>query len=181
MMTFIWIVRCVLLFLLLPIIIPFRAFLRTFQVSVMAFFLLLLALALDALAIVLALILGVFGKLLDALIVFGIVLLVWKWPRGIRAQFHEKLRLAYRAAQNAACEQVRHSEGIDLAFCIAIVAIALVLSLSSGLLHFLVTVVVILSVVGIIWKWPHSKHLPFLQKLRFAAQLLWRELRNRFR
>ena len=180
-MTFIWIVRSVLLFLLLPVIVPFRAFVRTFHVSVMSLFLLLLALAIDALAIVLALILGVFGKLFDALIVFGIVLLLWKWPRGIRAQFHEKLRLAYRAAQNAACEQFRCSAGIDLAFCIAIVAIAIVLSLSSGLLYFLATVLVILSVVGIIWKWPHSKHLPFQQKLRFAAQLLWRELRNRFR
>jgi len=180
-MTFIWIVRSVLLFLVLPLIIPFRAFHQTFRVSAMSFFLLLLALALDALAIVLALILGVLGKLFDVLIVFGIVLLLWKWPRGIRAQFREKLRLAYRGAQNAACEQFRCSTGIDLAFCIAIVAIAIVLSLSSGLFHFLVTVLVILSAVGIIWKWPHSKHLPFLQKLRFAARSLWRELRNRFR
>ncbi|MFC2108652.1 hypothetical protein ACFLS5_04235 [Candidatus Bipolaricaulota bacterium] len=180
-MTFIWIVRSVLLFLLLPIIIPFRAFLRTFHVSAMSFALLLLAFALGALAIVLATILGVLGKLFDALIVLGIVLLLWKWPRGIRAQFHEKLRLAYRAAQNAACEQFRCSTGIDLAFCIAILAIAIVLSLSSGLLHFLVTVLVVLSVIGVIWKWPHSKYLPFLQKLRFAARALWRELRNRFR
>gem|GEM_PF-5116149 len=127
----------------------------------------------------LATILGVLGELFDALIVLGIAILLWKWPREIRAQFHEKLRPTYGAAQDAACEQFRCSTGTDLAFCVAILAIAIVLSLSSGLLHFLVTVLVILSVVGVIWKWLHFKYLPFIQKLRFIARALWREPRNR--
>jgi len=65
----------------------------------------------------------------------------------------------------------RPAERINLTFCIAIVAIAVVLTLLSGLLHFLLTVVVVLTVLVVIWKWPHSKYLPFLQKLRFAGRI----------
>jgi hypothetical protein len=179
-MTFIWIVRGVLLLLLLPIIVPIRAFVRSFRVTPMSLVLFVLALALDALAIVLSVILGVLGAFLDALIAIGIVILLWKWPRGVRAQLLSKLRLAYRSAQNAACEQFRCSSPIDLAFCLAVLALALVLSLSSGLLQFALTVLVVLVVVGVVWRWPQSSHMPFMQKLRLALRDLWRQLRRRF-
>jgi len=180
-MTFLWIVRAVLLLLLLPIVIPFRALGRTFRLSAIPVVLLALSLALDALAIVVALILGVLGPFFDVLIVLGIVLLLWKWPRGVRASRFEKILLAYRGVQNEACEQFRHTSCVDLSFCIAILALAVVLSLSSGLFAFVATVVIVLSIIGVIWRWPHSGHLPFLQKLRFAARDLWRQLRNKFR
>ncbi len=180
-MTFIWIVRSVLLAFLLPVIVPFRAFFGSFRMTALSICLLLLALALDALAIVLAVILGVLGNLLDALIVIGIVILMWKWPRGLRARPFAKLRLAYRGAQNAACDQFRCSSATDLALCIAVLAIVIVLGLSSGLLQFLLTVVIVLAVIGIVWRWPQSEHLPFMQKLQFALRDLWRQLRRRFR
>jgi hypothetical protein len=179
-MTFIWVVRSILLFLLLPVIVPFRAFFRTFRVTALSLCLLLLALALDALAVVLAVVLGVLGRFFDALIVIGIVILLWKWPRGIRARPIAKLRLAYRGAQNAACEQFRCSSAIDLAFCLAVLALVIVLGLSSGLLQFLLTVFIVLAVIGIVWRWPQSTHMPFAQKLRFALRDLWRQIRRRF-
>jgi len=181
-MTFLWILRAVLLLLVMPLVIPFRALSRSFRPSSMAVVLLILSLALDALAIVVALILGALGAFIDVLIVFGIVLLLWKWPRGVRAASEiEKIRLAYRGVQNEACEQFRSTSCIDLAFCISVLALAVVLSLSSGLFSFLATLFIVLSIIGIIWRWPHSSHLPFLQKLKFAVRDLWRQLRNKFR
>lgn len=180
-MTFLWVIRSVLLLALLPIVIPFRALARAFRPSSISVFLLILALTLDALAIVFALILGVLGAFIDVLIVLGIVLLLWKWPRGVRASFLEKLRLSHRGVQNEACMQFRGTSCVDLAFCISVLALAVVLSLSSGLFSFIATVFVVLSIVGIIWRWPHSSQLPFVQKLRFAARDLWRELQNKFR
>ncbi len=181
-MTFLWIMRAMLLLLVMPLVVPFRALARSFRPSSMAVVLLILSLVLDALAIVLALIQGVLGAFIDVLIVLGIVLLLWKWPRGVRAAtWIEKIRLAYRGVQNEACEQFRCASCIDLAFCLSVLALAVVLSLSSGLFSFLATLVIVLGIIGIIWRWPHSPHLPFLQKLRFAMRDLWRQLRNRFR
>jgi len=180
-MTLVWVVRGLLLFALFPIVVPIRAFVRTYRSSPLSIWLLTLAASLNALAIVLAIVAGVVGELMDVLIVFGLFLLLWKWPRGVRAQLHEKLRLAYRGAQNAACEELRCSSTIEMAFCMTIIAFAIVLSLSSGLLYFLTTVAVVLFAIGLVWKWPHSEHLPFLHKLKFAARALGRELRNRLR
>jgi hypothetical protein len=180
-MTFLWVIRSLLLLFLLPIVIPFRALARAFPRSTISVFLLILALTLDALAIVFALILGVLGAFIDVLIVLGIVLLIWKWPRGVRATFLEKLRLAYRGAQNEACMQFRGTSCVDIAFCISVLALAVVLSLSSGLFSFVATLFIVLGIIGIIWRWPHSGQLPFAQKFRFAVRDLWRELRNKFR
>jgi len=180
-MVGLWVVRGILLLLFLPILVPFRVLFRAFRYTGISIALLLLSLAMLCLAIVLAIITGVLGPLLDVLIVSALILMVWKWPRGLRAQFPEKVRLAYRGAFNAACDRFRCSTGIDYCFCVSIVLFALVLSLSSGFLHFAITVLVVLAVIGIIWKWPTSSHLPLQRKLVLALRELWKEMRERFR
>jgi len=176
-----WIVRGILLLLFLPILVPFRVLFRAFRYTGISIALLLLSLAMVALSIVLATITGVFGSLVDVLIVSAFVLMLWKWPHGLRAQVPEKIRLAYRGAFNAACDRFRCSTGLDYCFCVAIVLFALVLSLSSGFLHFAITVIVVLGVIGIFWKWPASSHLPLQRKIHIALRELWQELRGRFR
>jgi len=178
---FAWIVRALLLVCLLPVLLPLGRLTSTIFVSCLSVSLFLLVLAFLALGIVLGIALGVIGRLVDLVIVLGLIGLAWKWPRGIQATAAGKLRLAYRSLSNAICHQVRQCTAVDVALCLVVVLIALVLSLSSGLLHFLLTVIVVLAVIGIVWKWPRAPRLPFVKKLRLALDALWDDLRRRFR
>ncbi len=180
-MLVVWVLRLVLLAVFLPLLIPIGALARSFVFAPIPVALLLLAFALFALAIVLGLILGVLGTLIDALIVLMLIGIGWKWPRGIRAPITTKIRLAYRSLRNTICHQLRNGSATDFALCLAIVIIAVILSLSSGFLQFLLTVCVVLLVVGVVWKWPRGPHLAFTRKLQLALRALWDDLRKRFR
>ncbi|MCD6136737.1 hypothetical protein J7J63_08515, partial [Candidatus Bipolaricaulota bacterium] len=100
------------------------------------------------------------------------------WPRGARGSFVEKLRFSYHRLRAALYRQVRQFTAADLAVTLVVILIAVVLSLSSGLIHFLLTLVIILAVVGIVWKWPRTSRLPFITKLRLALVALRDELRG---
>jgi len=115
------------------------------------------------------------------LIVLILVGIVWKWPRGIDAPPLAKIRLAYRGLRNAFRQQLRHGSATEFALCLSVVILAIILSLSSGLLHFLLTVAVVLVVVGVVWKWPHGRQLTVPRKLQLALRALWDDLRSRFR
>lgn len=180
-MLFVWILRLVLLMIFLPLLIPLGVLVSAFSFAPIPMALLALALALLALAVVLGLVLGVLGTLVDVLIVLTLIGMFWKWPRGIRATVPAKIRLAYRGLRNAIRRQLRHCSTTDFALSLSIVIIAIILSLSSGFLHFLLTVCVVLLIVGVIWKWPQSPHLPVLRKLQLALRALWEDLRSRFR
>lgn len=180
-MLVVWILRLVLLAIFLPLLIPFGVLAGAFVFAPIPIALLLLALAVLALAIVLGMILGVLGALVDALVVLMLVGIAWKWPRGIRATLPAKIRLAYRGLGNAIHQQFRHCSATDFALCLSVAIIAMILSLSSGLLHFLLTVCVVLVVVGVVWKWPRGPHLPPLRKIQVALRALWADLRSRFR
>jgi hypothetical protein len=180
-MLVVWILRLVLLVIFLPLLIPFGVLASAFVFSPVPIALLLLALALLALAVVLGLILGVLGTLVDILIVLTLIGIAWKWPRGIRATVPAKIRLAYRGLRNAFCLQLRHCSATESALCLSVVIIAIILSLSSGFLHFLLTVGVVLLIVGVVWKWPRSPHLALLRKLQLSLRALWDDLRSRFR
>jgi len=177
-MLAVWILRLVLLAVFLPLLIPMAS---AFIFTPIHLALLLLALALLSLAAVLGWILGVLGTLVDVLLIAAAIGLFWHWPRGLRASVPEKLRLAYRGMRNTLCSQLRHCSATDSALCLAVVLIAVVISLASGVLHFLLTITVVLLIVGVIWKWPRSPHLPLARKLRFALRALWEDLRKRFR
>lgn len=181
MILFAWIVRAVLLVLVLPFLIPFGILFAMIFVSPLSFAMFILILALLALGTVLGVTLGVIGNLVDLVIVLGLIGIVWNWPRGAQGQFIDKLKLSYHRLRAALYHQVRQFTVIDLAVCLAIILIAVVLSLSSGLIHFLLTLVIILAVVGIVWKWPHTPRLPFITKLRLAIVALREELRGFFR
>ena len=180
-MLVVWILRLVFLAIFLPLLIPFGALAGAFVFSPIPIALLLLALALLALAVVLGLILGVLGTLVDILIVLMLIGIAWKWPRGIRATVPAKIRLAYRGLRNAFRQQFRHCSATDFALCLSVVIIAIILSVSSGFLHFLLTVGVVLLIVGVVWKWPRGPHLPLLRKAQIALRALWDDLRSRFR
>ena len=181
MILFAWIVRAVLLVGILPLVFPLWVLASAIFLSPLSFALFALAAVLLALGIVLGITLGVIGNIVDLLIILGLIALVWQWPRGIEGNFLDKLRLAYRGVRNALRKQVRRCSPTDLALCLVVLVIALVLSLSSGLLHFLLTVVVVLAVVGVVWKWPASPNLPFFTKLQISLQELKKEFRQRFR
>lgn len=180
MLAFVWIVRLACLVCLLPVLLPVASLASALAFSPIVIALLALALALLALAIVFGLLLGVLGPVADALILFGLIGLAWKWPRGIRAGLTEKLRLAYRGLRNAISRQLRDCTLVDFAFCLVIALLAVVLSLSSGLLHFLLTALVVLFVVGVVWKWPQAPRFPLMKKLRLAIRELLNELRRMF-
>ena len=181
MSLFAWILRAVLLMCFLPLVFPLWALVSAAFASPHAFALFALAVALFALGIVLGIALGVIGNIVDLLIILGLIGLAWKWPRGIEGSFLDKLRLAYRGVKNALRRQLRHCTPTDLALCLVVLVIALVLSLSSGFLHFLLTVLIVLAVVGVVWKWPAALDLPFLAKLRISLRELKKEFRRRFR
>ena len=176
-----WILRAVLLAVLLPLAIPLQILSRALVFAPIPVALLLLALALLALAIVLGLILGVVGTLVDVLLVLILIGVIWHWPRVIHAPVLARLRLAVRGLRNALGRELVRCSTSDAALCLAIVSLAVVLSLSSGVLHFLLTVAIVLLVVGVVWKWPRSPHLPALRKLQLALRALWDDLRKRFR
>ena len=180
-MLLVWVLRLVLLAIFLSVLIPFGVLISAFSFAPIPIALLALALALLALAVVLGAILGVLGTLADVLIVLMLIGMFWKWPRGVRATVPTKIRLAFRGLRNAIRRQLRHCSATDFALSLSIVIIAIILSLSSGFLHFLLTVCVVLLIVGVIWKWPRSPHLPFWRKLRLALRALWVDLRSRFR
>ena len=180
-MPIVWILRVVLLALFLPLAIPFHALAGAFVFAPIPMALLVLALALMALAVVLGLILGVLATLVDVVIVLILIGIAWKWPRGIRAPFQTKLRLAYRSLRNTFGQELRRCSTTDVALCLSVVLIAITLSLSSGFLQFVLTVAVVLALVGVVWKWPRSPHLPVLRKLQLALRAVWDDLRKRFR
>ena len=180
-MLLVWIVRGILLALLFPLLLPMGMLWATFAVSPIGIALLALALALLALGVVFGLLLGVLGGVADVLILFGLLALIWHWPRGVQASLLTRLHLAFRGARNGLARQARCLTLIDFSFCLVIVLIAVVLSLSSGLLQFLATILIVLLVIGVIWKWPRSPHLPFVRKFRLALRALWEDLRSRFR
>jgi hypothetical protein len=181
MTLFAWIVRALFLAFLLPLLLPLGLLVSMISVSPFSIALFVLALVLLALGVVLGIALGVIGNLVDLLIVLGLLGLAWKWPRGISANFWDKLRLSYRGLRNAIRQQIRRCSSADLALCLVVALIALVLSLSSGFLHSLFTIAVVLFVVGIVWKWPTAPTLPFFNKLRLALRELKEEIKQRFR
>lgn len=181
MSLFAWVVRGLLLLFFLPLLLPFGWLVPLVLGSPLALALLVLSLALLTLGIVLGIALGVIGRLVDLILVLSLIGLVWKWPRGIRGKFWDRLRLAYRGFRNSIREQIRRCSPTDFALCVVIALIALVLGLSSGLLQFLLTAAVVLLSVGLIWKWPAASTLPFSTKLRIAFYELKEEFRRRFR
>jgi hypothetical protein len=181
MFLFSWIVRGILLLVFFPLLLPLGWLASFVLCSPLALALFILSLALLSLGIVLGIALGVIGRLVDLILVLSLIGLVWKWPRGIRASFWDKLRLAYRGLRNSVREQIRRCSPTDFALCIVIALIALVLSLSSGFLQFLFTAAVVLLAVGIVWKWPTASTLPFSAKLRISLHELKEEIRRRFR
>jgi len=180
-MLLVWVIRGVLLAAMLPLVLPVRMLWTTFTPTPIGIALLALALALLALGVVFGMLLGVLGGAADVLILLGLIALLWHWPRGVQATIPVRIRLAYRGAKNSLARQIRCLTLIDFAFCLVIVLIAVVLSLSSGLLQFFATILIVLLVIGLIWKWPRSPHLPFVRKFRLAIRALWEDLRSRFR
>lgn len=181
MFLFAWIVRGLLLLLFFPLLLPLGWLVSLVLCSPLSLALFVLSLALLTLGIVLGIALGVIGRLVDFILVLSLIGLAWKWPRGIRANFWDKLRLAYRGLRNSVREQVRRCSPADFTLFIVISLIALVLGLSSGFLQFLFTAVVVLLTVGIVWKWPTSSTLPFSAKLKISLHELKEEIRQRFR
>jgi hypothetical protein len=180
MIIFAWIVRVLLLLILLPFLLPLGLIFSTVFLSPLALAMFILAVVLLALGIVLGIALGVIGNLVDLLIVVGLIGIVWHWPRGIKGRFGDKLRLSYRRMRNTVHRLARQCTAADLALCLVVVLIAMVLSLSSGIIHFLFTLVVILAVIGVVWKWPRNPHLHFFAKLRLALIALRDEIRGLF-
>lgn len=178
MTTFAWIVRGILLLLFFVFFLPFEIVFALVFASPVAFALSLLILVFLALGFTLALALHVLGNLIDILLILGLIGIVWKWPRGMRGSFSDKLSVSVRSLKRAISEQIRRLNGADLALIGIILLIVFILSLSSGLFHFLLTVTVVLLVVGIVWKWPRDLRIGFMEKLRLALQALYDEFRR---
>ena len=178
MLLFAWIVRMLLLAIVLVLIIPFGLLFSLIVASPLSFALFILTLAVLALGAVLGIALGVIGNLVDLIIVLGLMGIVWNWPRGARGQFIDKLRVSYHRLRATLYRHMRQLTVIDLVIWAGVILIVVVLSLSSGIVHFLLTLAIILAVVGIVWKWPHTAHLPFGAKLRLALVSLRDELRG---
>jgi len=175
----IWIFRLLLLAVFIPLVVPWALLLGAFSFTMISGGLTFLALILIAFAVFVGLLRGVLGPLVDFFLVIVLISLLWHWPRGVRATFAEKTRLAFRSLHNATCHQLRQCSMLEFLFCIAIVLLALVLSLSSGFFYLLVTVIVVLLLISLIGRWPHGPQ-PFERKLRMALDSLWKDLRNRF-
>lgn len=177
-MIVVWILRGALLGLLLPLLFPLYAMRSAFAWSGLGTVLLVLAAALVALAVVCALALGILGRVFDALIVFGLLGLVLCWPRGVRAPILRQITLAYRSLRRTIAGQVARCSLVDYAMCLGVSSLAIVMSVSSGLLHFLASALVVLLVVGLVWKWPRTQGLPFFRRLRRAFRALIDEIRR---
>ncbi len=178
MMVFAWILRGILLLLLFVVLFPFEIIVALAFASPVAFSLFLLILAVLVLGFVLALVLHILANLIDVLIIIGLIGIVWKWPRGMRGSFFDKLRVAIHSLKRELKAQVQHLTYTDALLIAGIFLIVLILSLSSGILHSLITVLVILLVAGIMWKWPRNLRTRFLDKLRIALHALLDELRR---
>ena len=181
MMLFAWIVRLLLLAIVLPFLIPFGILFSLIIASPLSLALSVLVLVLLALVSVLGIALGVIGNLVDLIIVLGLIGIAWNWPRGTRGRFIDKLRISYHRLRATLYHQVRRFTTADLVVALVIIVIAVVLSLSSGIIHFLLTLITLLAVIGIVWKWPRAGRLPFVTKLRVALVSLREELREFFR
>ena len=178
MVLFAWLVRGILLVILLAFIFPAELLFAIVFDSPLALALGLLALVVIALEFVLAVALHVLGNLLDVLIILGLIGIAWKWPRGMRGRFIDKLRVAIRSLRREVDYQLRRLTAADLLLLGLIGLLVLILSLSSGFLHFLLTVLVVLLIVGIVWKWPRGLRIRFLDKLRIALRALYHEIRR---
>jgi hypothetical protein len=180
-MTVVWIVRAVLVALVFPILFPVTAMRRAFVRTGLGLALFSLGLVLVALAVVCALALGILGRLFDTLILAAAVALFLRWPRGVRRSFSAKLLLAYRGLRNAVSRQLKTSSLVDYSLCLGVTLIAVVMSLSSGLLSLIVTLIVALLVVGMVWKWPTESQSPPLAKARQSLRDLFAEIRRMLR
>lgn len=178
MTAFVWVVRSLLLLLLLGLFLPFELIFALAFASPVAFVLSLLVLAVFGLGIVFALALHVLGSLIDIVLILGLIGIVWKWPRGMRGSSWDKLKIAFYSLKGAVREQIRRLTGTDIVILGGILLVVFALSLSSGLLHFLLTVATVLLVVGIVWKWPRHPRLGFFDKLRLALRELYNEIRR---
>ncbi len=178
MTVFAWILRGILLLLFFVVLFPFEVILALALASPVAFALFLLVLVFFALVFVLALALHVMANLIDVLIIIGLIGIAWKWPRGMHGSFFDKLRFAIHSLKLELRRQMRHLTRADVGLIAGIFLLVLVLSLSSGALHFLLTVLVVLLLVGIVWKWPRDPRIRFLDKLRLALRTLFDELRR---
>ncbi len=181
MIIFSWVMRLLLLAIVVPFFIPFGMLFALVVASPLSLALFLLILAFFVLGIVFSVALGVIGSLIDLVIVLGLIGIVWNWPRGAHGRFVDKLGIASRRLRTFMRHQFRQLTAADLALCAVVILLAVVLSLSSGVIHFLLTVVITLLVIGIIWKWPRSYRLSFTAKLRVALRSLRNELRRLFR
>lgn len=177
-MIVVWILRGVLLALFLPLLFPLYAIKEAFAFTGLGVALLVLAAAFVALAVVCALALGLLGRVFDALIVFGLLGLLIRWPRGVRAPFHRQATLAYRSLRRAIAAQLRRCNLVDFAMCLGVSLLAVVMSVSAGSLNLLVSALVVLLVIGLVWKWPKAEGLPPPRKLRLAFRALLDEIRR---
>jgi hypothetical protein len=180
MSIFAWVVRLLLLSIVLPFIIPFGILFAVVVASPLSFALFVLMLALFVLGVFLSIALGVVGNLIDLVIVLGLIGIVWNWPRGRRGRFIDKLGISSRRLRVFVHHQLKQLRAADIAICVSLILIAVVLSLSSGLVHFFLTIVITLLVIGVVWKWPRYSRLPFSSKLRIALLALRDELRRLF-
>lgn len=178
-MLLIWIIRLLLLAILLPLIVPWAILFAAFTFSGLTVGLGFLALVLLAFGVLVGLLRGVLGPLVDFVLVVVLLGILWNWPRGVRASFTEKLNLAFRSLHNAVCRQLENCTLLEFLFCVAIVLLAIVLSLASGFFHLLLTVVLVLLLIALFGRWPRGP-LPFERKLHIAIRSLWKDLRNRF-
>ncbi len=178
MAVFAWVLRLILLTVYLVFFLPLRILASLVLASPLSFTLFLLVLALFALGTVLALAVHVLGNLIDVILVLGLIGIAWKWPRGMRGRFSDKLRFALRALQMEIEHSLHHLTGTDLAIIGGIVLVIVLLSLSSGVAHFLLTISVVVLAIGVVWKWPRNPRMRFIAKLRFALRALYNELRR---
>jgi hypothetical protein len=181
MTVLVWVLRGLLLGALLPSVFPVEIVVKTTLASPLAFALVLLALAVLALSVVLALAAGVFGSVLDLLIVLGAIGLAWKWPRGVGATFVDRLRLAQRGLRNVVRSHLKRCSPTDVALCPALVLLAFVLSLAAGIAYLVITVAIISLGVALMVKWPSGASVSFSTKLRIALRALWKEITGRLR
>jgi hypothetical protein len=177
-MIVVWIVRAALVALLVPVLLPLRAMRRSFVRSGLGLALLCLGWVLVALAIVCAVALGILGRLFDTFIVVGAIALFFRWPRGVRGSFAANTVRAYRGLRRTVAHQLETCSLVDYSLCLGITLLAVVMSLSSGLLSLLLTLLVALFVVGLVWKWPGETQAPFAAKLRKALRDLLDEIRR---
>ncbi len=178
MTIFAWVIRLVLLTFYVAVLVPLGILVALVSASPVAFALFLFVLALTVVGIMFALAAHVLGSLIDVVLVLGLIGIAWKWPRGMRGRFIDKLRFAVRALRIEVEHGIRRLTGVDIAILGGIALVIVLLSLSSGVIHFFLTIAVVLLVIGIVWKWPRNPRIRFTDKLRLALRALYMELRR---